>query len=185
LIYNLSQWSGIDAYELLANSFGGSGYDLACAGAEGPIFFHKTSEGPQISKGHLSNSFLNNLWLVYLGKKQNSREGIASYRAKGAPETGLLRQISQLSIMLGKSADLGTFCACIQELERLTGDYIGITPIQETLFKAMPGAAKSLGAWGGDFALLATPWEEQKVKAYCSELGLQEVHAFTDLVKLY
>jgi len=120
--------------------------------------------------------------LVYLGKKQDSREGIRKYKSQGDVDPGLIRQISQLSMMMGKAADLSTFCSCIQELERLTGDYINLAPLQEVLFSGIPGAVKSLGAWGGDFALIATPWNIEKVKEYCSGLGLEEVYGFRELI---
>ena len=39
LIANLAQWANVNPYELLKLTFGGSGYDLACATAEGPIYY--------------------------------------------------------------------------------------------------------------------------------------------------
>ena len=38
LINNLGQWLQIDAFELLQKSFGGSGYDVACAQNNHPKF---------------------------------------------------------------------------------------------------------------------------------------------------
>jgi len=40
LINNIAQWAKIDAFELLNNSFGGSGYDIACAENNTSIFYH-------------------------------------------------------------------------------------------------------------------------------------------------
>ena len=39
LIANLARWANVNPYELLKLSFGGSGYDIACATAEGPIYY--------------------------------------------------------------------------------------------------------------------------------------------------
>jgi hypothetical protein len=39
LINNIAQWLQIDAFTLLNNSFGGSGYDIACA-QNNPILYH-------------------------------------------------------------------------------------------------------------------------------------------------
>ena len=36
LIANLARWANVNPYELLKMTFGGSGYDIACATAEGP-----------------------------------------------------------------------------------------------------------------------------------------------------
>ena len=43
LINNISQWLSIDAYVLLKNSFGGSGYDLACAQNNSAILYEDKS----------------------------------------------------------------------------------------------------------------------------------------------
>ncbi|TEB41124.1 GHMP kinase, partial [Flavobacterium circumlabens] len=37
LLNNIAQWAKIDAFTLLKNSFGGSGYDIACAQNNTPI----------------------------------------------------------------------------------------------------------------------------------------------------
>ncbi len=182
LLANLANWAEIDPYQLAAATFGGSGYDLACAAATGPIFYQNNTVPPTAKALSFQPSFVDQLFLVYLGKKQNSREGIRKYKSQGEVDPGLIRQISQLSMMLGKAADLSTFCACVQELERLTGDYVQLVPLQEVLFAGIPGAIKSLGAWGGDFALIATPWEFEKVKDFCGNLGLEEVYRFSEII---
>lgn len=184
LISLLSQWAELDAFTFLQSTLGGSGYDVACATATGPIYFEKKEGAPIIKPATFPKLFLNQLFLVYLGKKQKSDAEVANYRSLEKPSAGLIQQINRLSYTVSRSADLGTFCSCLQELERFTGDFLGRQPIQETIFKSLPGAAKSLGAWGGDFALLATPWSEEKVKAFCNDLGLSTVFNFESIVKL-
>ena len=39
LIANLARWAGINPYQLLRDTFGGSGYDIACATADTPVFY--------------------------------------------------------------------------------------------------------------------------------------------------
>ena len=39
LLNNIAQWTKIDAFTLLKNSFGGSGYDIACAQNNTPIIY--------------------------------------------------------------------------------------------------------------------------------------------------
>ncbi|NNE30196.1 MAG: GHMP kinase [Saprospiraceae bacterium] len=184
MIALLSEWADVDAYTVLLNTIGGSGYDLACAKAKGPIFYSLKHEGPQTQKAPFPKQFLDQLFLVYLGQKQSSESEVNEYRKRGSADPSLIRQISQTTMMTAKSGDLSTFVACLQELERITGDYLGRQPVQERLFSALPGAAKSLGAWGGDFVLLATPWDEQKVKDYCNDLGFSTVFPFKEVVKL-
>ena len=43
LINLIAQWATVDPFILLQNSFGGSGYDIACANAAGPILFQNTN----------------------------------------------------------------------------------------------------------------------------------------------
>ncbi|MEM9819969.1 MAG: GYDIA family GHMP kinase, partial [Bacteroidota bacterium] len=82
LLSNIASWAQVDAYQLLAQSFGGSGYDLACAEAKGPIFFQKKAGKNEIDPCPFSPPFRDQLYFVYLEQKQNSREGIARYRSK-------------------------------------------------------------------------------------------------------
>ena len=39
LINNIAQWANVDAYQLLFESFGGSGYDIACAQSNSAILY--------------------------------------------------------------------------------------------------------------------------------------------------
>jgi len=183
LISLLSQWSGVDGHDILKNTIGGSGYDVACAQAEGPIFFELDNDRPIVSKAPIPKFFIDNLYLVYLGKKQKSSDAISEFEKRGEVDEDLIRQVNRLTQMVAKSADLGTFCACLQELERLTGDFLNRQPVQEQFFKTLPGAAKSLGAWGGDFVLLATPWPQTKVEELCNDLGFSTVLNFKQTVK--
>ncbi|MCK0204085.1 GHMP kinase, partial [Ornithobacterium rhinotracheale] len=48
LIALLAQFAEVNAYELLEKTFGGSGYDLACALAKQPIFYTRNGVQPKI-----------------------------------------------------------------------------------------------------------------------------------------
>ena len=48
LIANLARWANVNPYELLKLTFGGSGYDIACATAEGPIYYQLTTSEPAL-----------------------------------------------------------------------------------------------------------------------------------------
>ena len=41
LINNLASWAQIDAYDLLAQTFGGSGYDIAAAKMQSPFIYQR------------------------------------------------------------------------------------------------------------------------------------------------
>ncbi|MCA1965108.1 MAG: GHMP kinase, partial [Flavobacterium sp.] len=46
LINSIADWLKIDAFELLQKSFGGSGYDIACAKSNSPIVYHLENDKP-------------------------------------------------------------------------------------------------------------------------------------------
>jgi len=48
LISNIAQWAKIDAYALLEDTFGGSGYDIACAKHNTPITYQLQKNGRTI-----------------------------------------------------------------------------------------------------------------------------------------
>ncbi|HEY0092625.1 MAG TPA: GYDIA family GHMP kinase, partial [Flavobacterium sp.] len=79
LINNVAQWFKIDPFELLRNSLGGSGYDIACAQHNTPIIYRLENGLPKVSPINFSPPFIDNLWFVYLNRKQSSKAAIASY----------------------------------------------------------------------------------------------------------
>src|SRR5690606_2053263 len=79
LINNIAQWLQIDAFELLKNSFGGSGYDIACAQNNTPILYRLENEKPVVEPVGFNPAFSENLYFVYLNRKQSSKAAIRSY----------------------------------------------------------------------------------------------------------
>ena len=97
LIVNLATWASVDPYQLLADTFGGSGYDIACGLNHQPLLYCKENDNPKVEPISYFPPFADHLYFVYLGKKQNSREGIARYREKVKKEKSLIDQISSLT----------------------------------------------------------------------------------------
>ena len=80
LINNIASWAKVDAYKLLWNAFSGSGYDIACAQHNLPIFYQLENQHPIVKQVDFNPNFKNELFFVHLNKKQNSREGIQRYK---------------------------------------------------------------------------------------------------------
>ena len=76
LINNIAQWSNVNAFELLHKSFGGSGYDIACAQTNSPIIYQLQNGNPKVEVVDFNPSFVNQLYFVHLNVKQNSKKGI-------------------------------------------------------------------------------------------------------------
>lgn len=89
LIHCLASWLEVDAFALLEATFGGSGYDLACAAAKGPILFQRQNGLPVWKEIDWKPSWLDKTYFLYLNQKQNSREGIAHYRQRLVQEEDL------------------------------------------------------------------------------------------------
>jgi mevalonate kinase len=181
LLSLLSQWSGANVYTLASRTFGGSGYDLAVAQANGPILYQRMNP-PLTKETSFSPPFADQLYFVYLGNKMNSREGIASYRKQGTPPDHLVERISTLSLDFLRCDDFSTFCELIETHETLVANYIGLQRAQNQHFPDFPGAIKSLGAWGGDFVLVASPESEEQTRYYFELKGYPVCLRFEELI---
>ena len=178
LINNIAQWAHVDAFVLLENSFGGSGYDIAAAQNSHPIFYKKTTP-PTIRKAGLSWDFINNLYFIHLNQKQDSKEGIAHYR-NATVTANDLQTITDLSHKLLLCYTLQDFGAIMEAHERIISRIIKTPTVKERLFPDYSGSIKSLGAWGGDFVLV-TATSPEKLD-YFREKGYETVIRYEDMV---
>ena len=150
----MEQWLGIDPYQLMDESIGGSGYDIACAAANGPIFYsRKANAAPQITPAHFNPPFIQQMGIVYLNQKQNSSSQVKSFLASASSHKDLVEEISELSQKFTTIKNIDAFMTLMHQHETIIAKATGLTLVQELLFPDFKGTIKSLGAWGGDFAL--------------------------------
>lgn len=171
LIALLARWAGVDPYPVLFDTLGGSGYDIACAFAEGPLLYRLANRQPEIQAVPFQPPFSDRLFFVFLGKKQNSREGIRHYRQHVSENKRLVDDISAITRQCLQCDDFGVFSSLLLEHERLLGQALGLPRAQELYFADFPGTVKSLGAWGGDFVLAAGAGTPEETVAYFKEKG--------------
>ena len=183
LIANLARWANVNPYELLKLTFGGSGYDIACATAEGPIYYQLIDSKPQVKTVDFQPSFADHLFFIYQGLKQSSSKEIKAFLEKANPADLQkdIEAVSEISRAVPQCQNLDEFALLMQCHERIIARCIGQEPIQKR-FPDFEGVLKSLGAWGGDFILAATEWNENQVKAYFKEKGLEVVFRYNDIV---
>lgn len=179
LINNLANWAKVNPYQLLENTFGGSGYDLACAEHNTPILYTKNEISPVVEKVDFNPSFKEQLYFVYLNKKQNSREGIQRFKALKGNLTSEIKAISDLTNLFVNCTNLTDFEKLMQEHEQLVSKTIQLKTVQEQYFSDYFGQTKSLGAWGGDF-ILATGNEDSP--SYFKQKGFHTVIPYQDLI---
>lgn len=170
LINNIAQWTQVDAFELLKNSFGGSGYDIACAQNNSPILYHLANGKPIVEKATFMPEFIENIYFVYLDKKQSSKSAIASYyKNKKTNLEATIAQINGLTQDVLKAKTLEEFTIAIDKHETVMSSILEIETVKKTLFPDFLGSIKSLGAWGGDFVLVLSkenPSDYFKKKGY-------------------
>ena len=178
LINNLAQWAKVDAYKLLAATFGGSGYDIACAQHPYPITFQKNlKSSPKVEKAVFNPSFKDQLFFVHQNQKQNSRDAIAHYNTLKTTQSLDFSELNALTDGLLVATTLEEFEVLMSKHETIVGNLIEHPPIKASHFSDYNGAIKSLGAWGGDF-FLATGTEQQ----YFKDKGYNTIIPFKEMV---
>ena len=184
LIVNLARWANVNPYELLKLTFGGSGYDIACATAEQPIYYQLIDGKPQFETVDFRPPYADHLFFIYQGQKQSSSKEIKAFLAKANPTDVQkdIEAVSEISRAVPKCESLDEFALLMQCHERIISRCIGQEPVQKR-FPDFEGMLKSLGAWGGDFILAATEWDESQVKAYFKKKGLEVIFGYKDIVK--
>jgi len=179
LINNIAEWANVDAFELLKNSFGGSGYDIACARNNNPILYKWSEGGPMVESVNFNPNFMSRLYFVHLNKKQDSKEGIKAYKNVRKKSLVLTEEVSDITKLLLNCTDLSDFDKLLAEHERIIASILKKTPVQMELFSDYFGQTKSLGAWGGDF-ILATG--NNDTPNYFKNKGYETVVSYQDMI---
>lgn len=179
LINNIAQWAGVDAFRLLAKSFGGSGYDIAAAQNNSSILYRLKDGKPEYKQVDLPWNFTDNLFFVHLNQKQDSKEGISKYR-KASINTKSIEEISEISNNLLICNSLSEFEKLMKKHEEMISEIIGLPTMKNQLFSDYPGIVKSLGAWGGDFVLVTGAVSEME---YFRRKGYGTIISFKEMRK--
>ena len=183
LISLLSQWSGVDAYELLAKTFGGSGYDIACATAKSAITYQLTTHGSRLTNAiDFNPTFKDHLYFVHLGKKQNSREGIQHYKNLTIDKSDYIEQISELTQKIIHAKELDEFCYYLEVHENIIAGTLQLQKVKDLYFSDFPGTIKSLGAWGGDFIMVASDESPEMITRYFQQKGFSTFLSYKDMI---
>lgn len=179
LINNIANWAQVDAYLLLEETFGGSGYDIACAKNSSAITYQLKEKVKHVVEVGFNPIFKDQLYFVHLNKKQNSRAGIKHYREHKGDLVSSINEINSITQKMIACRSLDTFKSLVEQHEAIIAKVTKQTPVKEVLFSDFKGAIKSLGAWGGDFVLAAS--NEDPV-AYFKAKGFDTVIAYKDMV---
>ena len=180
LINNIAQWANVDAYQLLFESFGGSGYDIACAQSNSAILYKLKNGVPESSAVNFNPSFKEQLYFVHLNRKQVSKESIEGYKKAMTSSTSAVEMITNLTEQMLNCLSLHEFNLLLAEHESILAKVLQKATVQQSLFDDFSGQTKSLGAWGGDF-ILATG--DIQTPAYFKQKGFNTIVPYSRMIK--
>ncbi|MDA3833361.1 MAG: GYDIA family GHMP kinase [Spirochaetales bacterium] len=183
LLSLLAQWLEIDPYQLMDATFGGSGYDIACGTAGTPLFYRReTLQPPEISAAPFNPPFIDQLGVVWLNQKQTSSQEVRRFLNRRESHGQLIEEISHITREMATTTDPDIFARLMQQHETLIGRATGQTPVQQSHFPDFEGTIKSLGAWGGDFALFFAPDSLSTARSYFASKGYSTLFPLADLL---
>lgn len=169
----------VNPYEILDHTFGGSGYDLACAFAQTPIVYSLKSDKPYSTSVTLSSSVTDHILFVYSGNKMVSSGEVKKFSSITTSDT-LTEQFTEYTRKALQCTDIETFCDILKEHENVMGNLLG----KQTLNQQFPdfgGTLKSMGAWGGDF-FMAIADDIEAAKNYFLRKGFGPVYTYGQIV---
>jgi mevalonate kinase len=180
LINNIAQWLQIDAFELLRKSFGGSGYDIACAQHNSAITYQlDAEEKPIVEVVDFNPNYTRNIYFVYLNKKQNSRHAIQNYMNKQQFLTKKTATITEITNRLVLSPNFETTTDLLDHHEIILSDILELETVKERLFPDFKGTIKSLGAWGGDFVMVLS---KENPTHYFTSKGYDTILTYEEMI---
>lgn len=178
-INSIASWAKVDAFKLLWSSFKGSGYDIACAQNNTPLFYQIRDKKPVIETVKFNPNFKENLFFVHLNQKQDSKQGIAKFRESGLNYQKEIDRISTISEAFLAAKTILEFEELIEEHEQIISKIIKLKPVKENLFSDYFGQIKSLGAWGGDFVMVTG---SKETPAYFKNKGFYTILSYSEMV---
>ncbi|MDP2161546.1 MAG: GYDIA family GHMP kinase [Flavobacterium sp.] len=179
LLANIAKWLEIDPFQLLKNSFGGSGYDIACAQNDTAILYELRDERPYFTAVDFFPAFHDNLYFLYLNQKQSSKAAINTYLGKQKEKDRAIIEINQITAEVLNTDSIKTFASALEKHESLMSNILEMHTVKEALFPDFKGVIKSLGAWGGDFVLVVS---KENPKKYFEEKGYATLLSFSDMI---
>jgi mevalonate kinase len=179
LINNIAQWLQIDAFELLRSSFGGSGYDIACAQNNAPVLYQIVNDKPLIECIDFNPDFKDKIFFIYLNKKQSSKAAIAGYYGRQGNIAKSILKIDPVTDAVIHAKTAKEFATALQRHEIEMSNILEQVTIKEALFPDFDGVIKSLGAWGGDFVMSVS---KENPTNYFKQKGFEIVIPYAEMI---
>jgi hypothetical protein len=182
LIYCIARWAGIDAYTLLQQTMGGSGYDVVNAGSDTPILYHLEDGKPRWEQVSWTPPFQDHIYFVHTGQKQLSTKGIKHYREHAVRIKDCIGWLDRLTESMLQCQSLRKMEQIMDEHEAIIAEELKLPKVKDILLPDYWGAVKSLGAWGGDFVMLTNDRSEEELLPYLHSKDLHVIHRFDKML---
>ncbi|MCC6752865.1 MAG: GHMP kinase [Saprospiraceae bacterium] len=181
LIYNMARWADVNPYHLYFDVASGSGYDIACAGADGPLIYSLGEDSASVEEIDFNPSFTNQLYFLPLNHKTDSQHAVEQVRAK-KPTSAIIDQANALTEKLVEIRKLDAFEQWVRDHEQLVARYVEQERTKSRLFSDFWGEVKSLGAWGGDLLLVSSSKSRQETEHYFKGKGYPQLIGYEELI---
>ena len=119
---------------------------------------------------------------MHLEQKQDSETAIKEYLKVGKRRKSLAKDISKITEKILEAPSLGTFNALIEEHESIMAHALKKVKVKEERFPSFKGCMKSLGAWGGDFALVTSTDAVEDLREYFTSVGYPTILTFDEMI---
>lgn len=182
LIFLVSEWAEVNPLLLYFKTEDGSGYDVACAFADGPVEYINSTDEVSYTEVDFNPKFKDQLYFVHLGKKQNTALGIKEYLKAVKNKSSLVKTITKITEDIRTVSTLSDFDALLIKHEDAIATHTGFAKVKDTLFSDYWGVVKSLGAWGGDFVLATSDKGADATREYFANKGLSTVVSYKEMV---
>jgi len=182
LTYLVGQWADVNPLLLHFKVSDGSGYDVACAGAELPISYRLEDDTINYTEIEFDPAFKDNLYFVYLNQKQSSKTAVEYYFKKAKQKKTMVKKLTALTESTISCKGLKEFISIMSEHEAIVAEHLGLEQVKQKHFSDFQGGIKSLGAWGGDFIMVASDQGEDAVKSYFTNKGFATVIPYSEMI---
>lgn len=182
LLSNIAYWLKVSPFQLQFETSNGSGYDIAAARSDKPIVYSLIEEKPVINKAAFNPSFKEDIYFVYLGKKQRSEESVARFNQSRISRQAI-KEVSEITEKAINAASLIEFNDLLIRHNNILSEILKQQSPGKVLFSNFDGVIKPLGAWGGDFIMATSSAGSNYVRSFFSDKNYSPVFSYKDLVK--
>lgn len=182
LIHLVAAWADVNPLMLAFRCSNGSGYDVACAGAEKALIYQIANDSVSYTQIDWTPKYSNNLYFVHLGQKQKSDEAIIYYSKKVKAKKTLAKALTEITDKIINATSLKQFDELITLHEETLAKALNYETVKDKLFSDYWGSMKSLGAWGGDFILASSTKSEQETRSYFEGKGYTTILPYSEMI---